>query len=184
MQTPAPVKHDVAGGEGLIPQPGFRLAAGRLSQPLVGGETFLQCGEVGRRSDEHEHVIERTLADAALGAAQAVLATLAGLDVVLAPAGLGDGIFDELADQLDQLVGHARAQVQGCHVARRRLVGLAGVVVCSSWPPPLRALIDKPTAIRPQALRRLALLLVWWPFLAILLAATIGGGWLRRRIRQ
>lgn len=35
-----------------------------------------------------------------------------------------------------------------------------------------------------QALQRLALVLAWWPFMAILLVATLGDGWLRRRIRQ
>jgi hypothetical protein len=35
-----------------------------------------------------------------------------------------------------------------------------------------------------QALQRIALLLSWLPFLAILLVAAIGDGWIRRRIRR
>jgi hypothetical protein len=35
-----------------------------------------------------------------------------------------------------------------------------------------------------QALQRLAVLVAWWPFLLLLLAAAWGDGWVRRRIRQ
>jgi hypothetical protein len=35
-----------------------------------------------------------------------------------------------------------------------------------------------------QALQRLAMLMAWWPFLLLLLAAAWGDGWVRRRIRQ
>ena len=35
-----------------------------------------------------------------------------------------------------------------------------------------------------QALQRLAMLVAWWPFLLLLLAAAWGDGWVRRRIRQ
>ena len=35
-----------------------------------------------------------------------------------------------------------------------------------------------------QALQRLAMVVVWWPFLLLLLAAAWGDGWVRRRIRQ
>jgi hypothetical protein len=35
-----------------------------------------------------------------------------------------------------------------------------------------------------QALQCLAMLVVWWPFLLLLLAAAWGDGWMRRRIRQ
>jgi hypothetical protein len=35
-----------------------------------------------------------------------------------------------------------------------------------------------------QALQRLAMLMAWWPFLLLLVAAAWGDGWVRRRIRQ
>jgi hypothetical protein len=35
-----------------------------------------------------------------------------------------------------------------------------------------------------QALQRLTMLVAWWPFLLLLLAAAWGDGWVRRRIRQ
>lgn len=35
-----------------------------------------------------------------------------------------------------------------------------------------------------QALQRLAMLVAWWPFLLLLIAAAWGDGWVRRRIRQ
>jgi hypothetical protein len=35
-----------------------------------------------------------------------------------------------------------------------------------------------------QALQRLAMLVAWWPFLLLLIAASWGDGWVRRRIRQ
>ena len=35
-----------------------------------------------------------------------------------------------------------------------------------------------------QVLQRLAMLMAWWPFLLLLLAAAWGDGWVRRRIRQ
>jgi hypothetical protein len=35
-----------------------------------------------------------------------------------------------------------------------------------------------------QALQRLAVLMAWWPFLLLLVAAAWGDGWVRRRIRQ
>jgi len=35
-----------------------------------------------------------------------------------------------------------------------------------------------------HALQRLAMLMAWWPFLLLLLAAAWGDGWVRRRIRQ
>ncbi|WP_300971251.1 DUF4400 domain-containing protein [Thiocapsa sp.] len=48
----------------------------------------------------------------------------------------------------------------------------------------LRGRLDVIWGAFAQALRRIALLLAWWPFMAIVLAAAIGDGWLRRRIRQ
>ena len=50
-----------------------------------------------------------------------------------------------------------------------------------SW---LRGRLDVIWGAFAQALRRLVLLLAWWPFLAILLVAALVDGWLRRRIRQ
>jgi len=35
-----------------------------------------------------------------------------------------------------------------------------------------------------QALQRVAMLMAWWPFLLLLIAAAWGDGWVRRRIRQ
>jgi len=35
-----------------------------------------------------------------------------------------------------------------------------------------------------QALQRLAMLMAWWPFLLLLIAAAWGDGWVHRRIRQ
>jgi hypothetical protein len=35
-----------------------------------------------------------------------------------------------------------------------------------------------------QAIQRLAMLVAWWPFLLLLIAAAWGDGWVRRRIRQ
>ena len=35
-----------------------------------------------------------------------------------------------------------------------------------------------------QALQRFAMLVAWWPFLLLLIAASWGDGWVRRRIRQ
>jgi hypothetical protein len=35
-----------------------------------------------------------------------------------------------------------------------------------------------------QGLQRVAMLVAWWPFLLLLLAAAWGDGWVRRRIRQ
>ncbi|MBS1201944.1 MAG: hypothetical protein H6R22_453 [Chromatiaceae bacterium] len=48
----------------------------------------------------------------------------------------------------------------------------------------LRGRLDVIWGAFAQALQRLALLLAWWPFLALVLVATVGDGWLRRRIRQ
>ena len=48
----------------------------------------------------------------------------------------------------------------------------------------LRGRLDVIWGAFAQALQRLALLLAWWPFLALLLVAALGDGWLRRRIRQ
>jgi hypothetical protein len=35
-----------------------------------------------------------------------------------------------------------------------------------------------------QALQRIAVFAVWWPFMLLLFAAAWGDGWIRRRIRQ
>ena len=44
--------------------------------------------------------------------------------------------------------------------------------------------LDVVWAALHQALQRLAMVIAWWPFLLLLLAAAWGDGWVRRRIRQ